>query len=97
MFHIAHTTIFPNYPGEELETLDREVLVVSADVPSRQRDRWTTHGARERQRHQSCTLSAGVSCSRPGYRSACRQCRPGWWQRRYASPRGSVDGEFPST
>jgi hypothetical protein len=32
-FQIARTTISPNYPGEELETLDREVLVVSADVP----------------------------------------------------------------
>jgi hypothetical protein len=30
---IAHTTISLNYPGEEFETLDREVLVVSADVP----------------------------------------------------------------
>jgi hypothetical protein len=32
-FKIARTTISPNYPGEELETLDREILVVSADVP----------------------------------------------------------------
>jgi hypothetical protein len=32
-FQIACTTISPNYPGGELETLDREVLVVSADVP----------------------------------------------------------------
>jgi hypothetical protein len=32
-FQIARTTISPNYPGEELETLDREVLVVFADVP----------------------------------------------------------------
>jgi hypothetical protein len=32
-FHIARTTISPNYPGEELETLDREVLVISTDVP----------------------------------------------------------------
>jgi hypothetical protein len=31
-FQIAHTTISPNYPGEELKTLDREVLVVSTDV-----------------------------------------------------------------
>jgi hypothetical protein len=29
-FQIARTTISPNYPGEELETLDREVLVDSA-------------------------------------------------------------------
>jgi hypothetical protein len=31
-FQIARTTISPNYPGEELETLDRETFVVSADV-----------------------------------------------------------------
>jgi hypothetical protein len=30
---VAHTTISPNYPGEESETLDRQILVVSADVP----------------------------------------------------------------
>jgi hypothetical protein len=32
-FQIARTTISPNYPGEELETLDREILVVSVNVP----------------------------------------------------------------
>jgi hypothetical protein len=32
-FQIARTTISPNYPGEELKTLDCETLVVSADVP----------------------------------------------------------------
>jgi hypothetical protein len=32
-FQVARTTISPNYPGEELETLDRQILVVSADVP----------------------------------------------------------------
>jgi hypothetical protein len=31
-FQIARTTIPQNYLGEELETLDREILVVSADV-----------------------------------------------------------------
>jgi hypothetical protein len=25
--------ISPNYPGEEFETLDRQILVVSADAP----------------------------------------------------------------
>jgi hypothetical protein len=34
-FQVAHTMISPNYPGEELETLDRQILVVSADVPPR--------------------------------------------------------------
>jgi hypothetical protein len=32
-FQIARTTISPNYPGEEFATLDRQILVVSADVP----------------------------------------------------------------
>jgi hypothetical protein len=32
-FQIARKTISPNYLGEEFETLDRKVLVVSADVP----------------------------------------------------------------
>jgi hypothetical protein len=32
-FQIARTTISPNYPGEELETLDRQNLVISVDVP----------------------------------------------------------------
>jgi hypothetical protein len=32
-FQVAHTTISSNYSGEEFETLDRRILVVSADVP----------------------------------------------------------------
>jgi hypothetical protein len=33
-FQVAHTTISSNYQGEESETLDRQILVISADVPS---------------------------------------------------------------
>jgi hypothetical protein len=33
VFQVAHTTISPNYPREEFETPDRQILVVSADVP----------------------------------------------------------------
>jgi hypothetical protein len=33
VFQVAHTTISPNYPGEEFETPNRQILVVSADVP----------------------------------------------------------------
>jgi hypothetical protein len=33
LFQVAHTTISPNYSGEELKTLDRQILVVSANVP----------------------------------------------------------------
>jgi hypothetical protein len=32
-FQITRTTISPNYLGEEFEILDREILVVSTDVP----------------------------------------------------------------
>jgi hypothetical protein len=32
-FQVTHTTISPNYSGEELKTLDRQILVISADVP----------------------------------------------------------------
>jgi hypothetical protein len=32
-FQVAHTTMSPNYLGEELETLDHQILVVSVDVP----------------------------------------------------------------
>jgi hypothetical protein len=37
-FQVTHTTISPNYPGEEFETLDRQILVVSADVPLQERE-----------------------------------------------------------
>jgi hypothetical protein len=30
---VNHTTISPNYPGEEFETTDRQILAISADVP----------------------------------------------------------------
>jgi hypothetical protein len=33
VFQVAHTTISPNFLGEEFETLDRQILVVSTDVP----------------------------------------------------------------
>jgi hypothetical protein len=32
-FQVAHTTISPNYSGEDFETPDRQILVVSTDVP----------------------------------------------------------------
>jgi hypothetical protein len=34
VFQIACTNISPNYLGEDLETLDCEILVVSTDVPA---------------------------------------------------------------
>jgi hypothetical protein len=32
-FQVVHTTISPNYPGEEFEALDHQILVISADIP----------------------------------------------------------------
>jgi hypothetical protein len=37
-FQVAHTTISPNYLGEELKTLERQILVVFADVPLQDRE-----------------------------------------------------------
>jgi hypothetical protein len=57
-FQIAGTTISPNYPREEFETLDREVLVVSADVPPQE-------GETDEQRVERKNANAD--------RAACRQ------------------------
>jgi hypothetical protein len=46
-FQIACTTISPNYPGEEFENLDREVLVVSEDVPPQDGETDKQHTERE--------------------------------------------------
>jgi hypothetical protein len=37
-FQVTHTTISSNYPGEEFETLNYQILVVSADVPPQDRE-----------------------------------------------------------
>jgi hypothetical protein len=46
-FQVAHTTISPNYPGEEFETPDRQILVVFADVPPQDRETDTQRQERE--------------------------------------------------
>jgi hypothetical protein len=46
-FQIAHTIVFLNYLGEELETLYHEVLVVSADVPPQDGETNEQHQERE--------------------------------------------------
>jgi hypothetical protein len=46
-FQVAHKTISPNYPGEELETLGRYILVVSADVPPQDGEIDEQHQERE--------------------------------------------------
>jgi hypothetical protein len=47
VFQVAHTTISPNYPGEEFETLDRQILAVSADVPPQDGETDAQHQERE--------------------------------------------------
>jgi hypothetical protein len=54
-FQVARTTILPNYPGEELETLDRQVLVVFADVPPQ--DGETDE---QRQKHENANAARAV-------------------------------------
>jgi hypothetical protein len=46
-FQVAHTTISSNYPREESETLDRQILVVSADVPPQDGETDAQRQARE--------------------------------------------------
>jgi hypothetical protein len=46
-FQIARTTISPYYSGEELEILDREMLVVSADVPPQDGETYEQRQERE--------------------------------------------------
>jgi hypothetical protein len=46
-FQIAHTTISPNYPGEELKTLDCQILVIPTDVPPQDGETDEQHQERE--------------------------------------------------
>jgi hypothetical protein len=46
-FQVAHTTISPNYPREEFETIDRQILAVSADVPPQEGETDEQHQERE--------------------------------------------------
>jgi hypothetical protein len=64
-FQVAHTTISPNYPGEEFETLDRQILVISADVPPRdgetdeqRQERENSNAARAVRRQQDIAVAA---------------------------------------
>jgi hypothetical protein len=71
-FQITRTTISPNYPGEELETLDREILVVSADVPPQDGETNEQHQKRENantaravRRQQELTAAATAAGQQP--------------------------------
>jgi hypothetical protein len=64
-FQIAHTTISPNYPREEFKTPDRQILVVSADVPpqdgetdAQRQERENTNTAQDVRRQQEVAAPA---------------------------------------
>jgi hypothetical protein len=64
-FQVSHTTISPNYPREELETLDHQILVVSANVPpqdgetdAQRHERENANAARAVRRQQEITAAA---------------------------------------
>jgi hypothetical protein len=64
-FQVAHRTISPNYPGEEFETLDRQILVVFADVPpqdgetdEQRQERENANTARAVRRQQELAVAA---------------------------------------
>jgi hypothetical protein len=69
-FQVAHTTIFLNYPREEFETLDRQILVVSTNVPPQ-------HGETDAQRQECENANAARAVRRqqevtaPGQTSSC--------------------------
>jgi hypothetical protein len=67
-FQVTHTTISPNYPGEEFETLDHQILVVSADVPNTQRqERENANATRAvRRQEEVAALGAGLQLSNVG-------------------------------
>jgi hypothetical protein len=63
-FQVAHTTNSPNYPGEEFETPDRQIFVVSADVPpqdgeidEQRQERENANAARAVRRQQELTIA----------------------------------------
>jgi hypothetical protein len=65
VLQVAHTTISPNYPGEEFETPDRQILVVSADLPpqdgetdAQRQERENANAARAVRRQQEIAAAA---------------------------------------
>jgi hypothetical protein len=72
-FQITRTTISPNYPGEEFENLDREILVVFADVPpqdgetdEQRQERENANAARAVRRQQEIAAAAPGAGQQPG-------------------------------
>jgi hypothetical protein len=71
-FQVARTTISPNYPGEDFETPDRQILVVSADVPpqdgetdKQRQERENANAARAVRRQQELAIAAPVAGQPP--------------------------------
>jgi hypothetical protein len=69
-FQVAHTMISPNYPREEFETLDRQILVIYVDVPPQDGDTNEQHQERENanaaravQRQQELATAAHVQAT----------------------------------
>jgi hypothetical protein len=72
-FQIARTTISQNYPGEELEALDREILVVSADIPpqdgetdEQRQERENANAARAVRQQQELAVAVPVAGQQVG-------------------------------
>jgi hypothetical protein len=71
-FQVAHTTISQNCLGEEFETLDRQILAVSADVPpqdgeidEQRQERENTNAARAARRQQELAAAAPGAGQQP--------------------------------
>jgi hypothetical protein len=71
-FQVAHTTISPNYPGEEFETLDHQILVIFADVPpqdgktdKQRQERENANAARAVRRQQELSVVAPGAGQQP--------------------------------
>jgi hypothetical protein len=75
-FQVARTMISPNYLGEEFETLDRQILVLSADVPPQdgetdehRQERENANAVQAVRRQQeitTATLGAGLQLANAG-------------------------------
>jgi hypothetical protein len=93
-FQIARTTMSPNYPGEEFETLDREILVVCADVPpqdgetdEQRKERENANAARAIRRQQEIVAAAPGAGQQPGQQPLnARQVNANAGQQAVAAP-----------
>jgi hypothetical protein len=94
-FQVAHTTISPKYPGKEFETLDRQILVVSADVPpqdgetdAQRQERENANAARAVRRQQeiaAAALAAGLQPLTPDRSTPIPSNKHSWYQQLHSS------------